>query len=73
MIFHNLIHFIISILFLFQDGTFRLCPKQFAQLYTIVIVHNGFTLPVVYAFLSRMTQVNEINICYDIYGEVKLN
>ena len=42
--------------FLFlQDGTFRVAPSQFYQIYTISIEHEGYSLPVCWAFLGRAT------------------
>merc|ERR1719282_18821 len=38
-----------------MDGTFRVAPSQFYQIYTISIEHEGYSLPVCWAFLGRAT------------------
>ena len=37
----------------FMDGTFKIVPQLFFQLYTVHVLHNGGTVPCVYALLPR--------------------
>ncbi|XP_068228079.1 uncharacterized protein [Palaemon carinicauda] len=42
----------------FLDGTFKTCPKQFYQIYTIHYIFQGQILPAVYALLpGKTTQI----------------
>ncbi|CAF1084506.1 unnamed protein product [Brachionus calyciflorus] len=41
---------------IFCDGTFKVSPKLFSQLYTIHTLVEGCPLPVLFAFLPRKTQ-----------------
>ena len=54
------------------DGTFKCCPALFYQLYTVLGVLNGHTIPLVYMLLKRKTrelylralnELKEINPC----------
>lgn len=40
----------------YSDGTFKTCPKLFAQLYTIHIIRNNKSIPLVYALLPNKNQ-----------------
>ncbi len=35
----------------FADGTFKMCPKEFAQLYCVHVEYKGEPMPVMYCFL----------------------
>ena len=37
---------------IFMDGTFKISPPQFTQLFTLHIIYMGFFIPVVYALLK---------------------
>lgn len=39
----------------FVDGTFKSCPKQFLQLFTVFIKHQSFYVPVVFNLLPNKT------------------
>jgi len=44
------------------DGTFRIVPKLFSQLYTIHVCYNQTTYPVVYELMTDRTQQSYIDI-----------
>lgn len=37
---------------IFMDGTFKISPRQFVQLFTLHIIHMGFFVPLVYGLLK---------------------
>lgn len=37
---------------IYMDGTFKISPRQFTQLFTLHIIYMGFFIPVVYALLK---------------------
>jgi hypothetical protein len=50
------IHFLFSNQHWFADGTFRVTPEGFDQLYTIHSLYNGQVFPCIYALLHGRTE-----------------
>lgn len=46
----------------YSDGTFKTCPSLFKQLYTIHIIKNNKSIPLVYALLPNKTQITYIHL-----------
>ncbi len=40
----------------FADGTFKMCPKEFAQLYCLHVEYLGEPMPIMYCFLTGKTE-----------------
>ena len=52
----------------FMDGTFKIVPELFFQLYTVHVLHNGHTIPCLYALLPRKEEAT-----YDeLFQELKV-
>ena len=46
----------------FADGTFKVAPNLFYQLYTIHILHENTVIPMLYIFLQRKREIDYVNV-----------
>lgn len=51
---------------LYGDGTFKICPRNFYQLYTIIALRNGFYIPVIFFLFCQESQQRCMWTCFHI-------